>query len=146
MGKKGPRVDAYIVKSADFARPILKRLRSLVHEGCPGVEEDIKWGMPHFNYGGIFCGMAAFKGHCTFGFWNRALRIESKKEGMGQFGRITAPPDPPPLRALLGNVPEAARRAHGRLRRRAPTQPVPQPGPLPASGRFDNYPGETLPH
>ena len=28
MGKKDPRVDAYIVKAGDFAKPILKRLRA----------------------------------------------------------------------------------------------------------------------
>jgi hypothetical protein len=34
----------------------------------------------------------------------------------------------------------------GRLRRRAPTQPITRPSRLPASGPIDNYPGETLPH
>src|SRR5258706_388060 len=38
MGKKDPRVDAYIKKSAGFARPILTHLRGIVHAGCPGVE------------------------------------------------------------------------------------------------------------
>src|SRR5262249_58335900 len=36
--------------------------------------------------------------------------------------------------------------AQGRLRRRAPTQPVTRPSRLLASGPIDNYPGETLPH
>ena len=36
-----PRVDAYIAKSAPFARPILRRIRELVHEGCPDVEETL---------------------------------------------------------------------------------------------------------
>ena len=40
MGKKDPRVDAYIAKAADFAKPILNHLRSVVHEACPEVEED----------------------------------------------------------------------------------------------------------
>src|SRR5258705_532877 len=42
MGKKDRRVDAYIAKSAAFAKPILNRLRTLVHAGCPDVEETIK--------------------------------------------------------------------------------------------------------
>src|SRR5262245_55905360 len=41
MGKKDPRVDAYVAKSAPFARPILRRLRTLVHRGCPEVVEEI---------------------------------------------------------------------------------------------------------
>ena len=35
MGQKDPRIDAYIEKSAPFARPILKRLRKLIYAGCP---------------------------------------------------------------------------------------------------------------
>ena len=35
MGKKDPRIDAYIEKSAPFAQPILKRLRKLIHVACP---------------------------------------------------------------------------------------------------------------
>jgi hypothetical protein len=73
MGKRDPRVDAYIDKSAPFAKPILKHLRKIVHAGCPDVEETIKWQFPHFDYKGIMCGMAAFKNHCAFGFWKGSL-------------------------------------------------------------------------
>ena len=107
MGNKDARVDAYIEKSAAFARPILRRLRTLVHRGCPEVVEEIKWGMPHFNYRGIFAGMAAFKTHCTFGFWNRAMNIDRKKGAMGQFGRITALADLPEDAVIVGYVREA---------------------------------------
>jgi hypothetical protein len=61
MGTKDPRVDAYIDKAGDFAKPILIRLRKLVHDGCPQVEETIKWGVPHFMYKGMLCSLAAFK-------------------------------------------------------------------------------------
>ena len=50
MATKDSRIDAYIAKSADFAKPILKHLRKVVHAGCPQVEETIKWSMPHFDY------------------------------------------------------------------------------------------------
>ncbi len=63
------RVDAYIARSAEFARPILERLRRLFHRACPEVEEAIKWGVPHFDHKGIMAGMAAFKKHVGFGFW-----------------------------------------------------------------------------
>jgi uncharacterized protein YdeI (YjbR/CyaY-like superfamily) len=130
MGKKDPRVDTYIEKSATFARPILKRLRKLVHQGCPGVVEEIKWGMPHFNYDGIFCGMAAFKRHCTFGFWNRAMDIGKKEEAMGQFGRIRAPSDLPSDAVIRGYVRQAKRLADsgvkvGPIRKAKKPLPVP---------------------
>src|SRR5258706_9662429 len=35
MGKKDPRVDAYIENAAPFARPILKRLRKWAHSTAP---------------------------------------------------------------------------------------------------------------
>ncbi|HUG04480.1 MAG TPA: YdeI/OmpD-associated family protein [Steroidobacteraceae bacterium] len=70
---KNPAVDAYIEKSADFARPILKRLRALMHKTCPKVEETMKWGVPHFEYKGVIAGMAAFKQHAAFGFWKQRL-------------------------------------------------------------------------
>jgi hypothetical protein len=63
MGKRDPRVDAYIAKSADFAKPILSHMRKIVHQGCPEVVEEMKWSTPHFSYKGMFCGMAAFKAH-----------------------------------------------------------------------------------
>src|SRR5688500_4106112 len=70
MARKDPRIDAYIANSAAFAQPILKHLRRIVHAGCPDAEETMKWRMPHFDYKGMLCHMAAFKQHCAFGFWN----------------------------------------------------------------------------
>lgn len=98
MGTRDPRIDAYIAKSADFARPILTHIRKLVHANCADANETIKWGMPHFDYGdGIFCNMAAFKQHCALGFWlGDLLNIDAKAEkAMGQFGRITSLDDLP---------------------------------------------------
>jgi uncharacterized protein YdeI (YjbR/CyaY-like superfamily) len=109
MGKKDPRVDAYIAKSADFARPILRHIREIVHRGCPEVEETIKWGMPHFDYKGMLCGMAAFKEHCSLGFWKHKLVAPAKEGGMGHFGRIVSLKDLPSDRVLVGYVREAAR-------------------------------------
>ena len=115
MGKKDPRVDAYIKKSAGFARPILTHLRSVVHAGCPDVEETLKWGFPHFMHKGILCSMAAFKGHCAFGFWKESLLADMQPirtavgdQAMGQFGRITALIDLPDERTLTRLVSEAA--------------------------------------
>jgi uncharacterized protein YdeI (YjbR/CyaY-like superfamily) len=97
MGKKDPRVDAYIEKAAPFARPILKRLRKYVHENCPECAETLKWSMPYFEYKGrMLCGMSAFKAHCAFGFWHPLMRPSDKSpEGMGQFGRIASVADLP---------------------------------------------------
>ncbi len=98
MPTTDPRVDAYIAKSADFAKPILQHMREIVHETCPDVKETIKWGMPSFEYKGILAGMAAFKEHATFGFWKHSLLgLGSRKDlgAMGSFGKMTSVKDIP---------------------------------------------------
>ncbi len=110
MGKKDPRVDAYIGKSAHFARPILTHIRSLVHAGCPEVEESVKWGFPHFMYKGILCSMASFKEHCAFGFWKGKLVLgegRASDDAMGHFGRIMSLDDLPTDNAILGYLRKA---------------------------------------
>jgi uncharacterized protein YdeI (YjbR/CyaY-like superfamily) len=100
MPNKDPRVDAYIEKSADFAKPVLIHLRKLIHKASPKVSETVKWGMPAYEYKGLVCGLAAFKQHCTFGFWKEKLLdydgFSSEKTAMGSFGRITSKKDLPP--------------------------------------------------
>lgn len=109
MGTRDPRIDAYIAKSAEFARPILEYLRETVHQYCPAVEETIKWGFPHFMYHGMFCSMAAFKQHCAFGFWKWPLLFgeTSSAEAMGDFGRITSLKDAPGKKLLAGYLKQA---------------------------------------
>ena len=112
MGKKDPRVDAYIAQSAPFAQPILRYLRKTVHKGCPEAEEIIKWQFPHFDYKGMMCSMAAFKTHCAFGFWKASLILggnEKAREAMGHFGRIARMADLPDEKTLIAYVQKAAR-------------------------------------
>ena len=134
MGKKDPRIDAYVERAAPFARPILKHLRKVVHLGCPQVAETIKWGMPHFDYKGLMCGMAAFKAHCAFHFWKGELVMgKSKKadEAMGQFGRITSVKDLPPQKTLVEWVRRAValkdKGSSGPARQRTKAKPLPMP-------------------
>jgi uncharacterized protein YdeI (YjbR/CyaY-like superfamily) len=112
MARKDPRIDAYIAKSAEFAKPILKHLRKVVHAGCPEVEETMKWSMPHFDYKGVMCRMAAFKQHCAFGFWKETLIFDPDKIGektaMGSFGCIKSLADLPNEKTLIGYVKKAA--------------------------------------
>lgn len=61
MPAKDKPVDAYIAKSADFAKPILKHLRAPGHEPCPQAVEALHWGFPHFTHQGLMCQMAALR-------------------------------------------------------------------------------------
>jgi uncharacterized protein YdeI (YjbR/CyaY-like superfamily) len=110
-----PKVAAYVAKAPPSAQPILTRLRELVHRGCPGVEETMKWSRPFFEYHGvILCYMAAFKEHCRFGFWGEeigAVLREAKAvqgNGMGSLGRITSVKDLPSDKLMLGWIRKAA--------------------------------------
>lgn len=102
------RIDAYIAKSADFAKPVLTHLRKLVHQGCPEAEETIKWGMPFFDYKGALCNMAAFKAHCAFGFWKTKLIDDPKgilsRDAMGSLGKITGLKDLPSDKVLISFI------------------------------------------
>ncbi|MBZ0204550.1 MAG: YdeI/OmpD-associated family protein [Ignavibacteria bacterium] len=114
MGTKDKRIDAYITKSADFAKPVMEHLRKLIHKACPEVTETIKWGMPSFEYKGPFVGFAAFKKHAVLGFWKAALMKDSKvltgkdtKGAMGNLGRIESIEDLPKDAVLLSWINEA---------------------------------------
>jgi uncharacterized protein YdeI (YjbR/CyaY-like superfamily) len=76
MVRRDKRIDEQIKTAAPFARPIMTRLREAVHAGCPDVVETLKWSRPSFEHHGLLCGVAAFKAHCSFGFWKHALLVE----------------------------------------------------------------------
>jgi uncharacterized protein YdeI (YjbR/CyaY-like superfamily) len=106
-----PRIEAYIEKSADFAKPLLIHLRDLIHKACPEVTETLKWSMPSFEYKGLLCGFAAFKQHCTFGFWKQSLMetdaFPQNRTAMGSFGRITSLKDLPSDKVMVGLIKQA---------------------------------------
>ena len=120
------RVDAYIAKAQPFAQPILTHLRELVHKHAPGAEETLKWGVPHFTMGGQnLAGMAAFKGHATFGFWRdeEVTGLSRDTGAMGSMGRLASIADLPDDVAMAAMIARAvALAAEGK-----PKRPVPKP-------------------
>jgi uncharacterized protein YdeI (YjbR/CyaY-like superfamily) len=116
MPKTDPKIDAYIIKAQPFARPVLEHFRELVHKACPDVEEKMKWSFPHFDYKGeMMCSMAAFKNHCSMGFWKASIMKDKDKifgdmterDGMGHFGKITSLADLPSDKILSQYIKEA---------------------------------------
>jgi uncharacterized protein YdeI (YjbR/CyaY-like superfamily) len=103
--KTDPRIDAYIDRQAEFAKPILRHLRDIVHAACPECEETLKWSSPSFIYKGkILAGFAAFKAHAAFGFWAGSQILETgarQESAMGQFGRLTSLDGLPPRAELI---------------------------------------------
>jgi len=116
MPEKDTRVDAYIEKSAPFAKPILIRLRKIIFQSCPDVKESIKWSFPNYEiYGSMLCSMAAFKEHCSFGFWKASLLKDedgilklAERNAMGHLDRLTSATDLPSDKILISYIREAA--------------------------------------
>lgn len=78
--KQSPQIDAYIDDAAPFAQPILTALRERILASGIELEETLKWRNPTWMHEGkIVCGMAAFRAHCAFGFWDRELQAEVAK-------------------------------------------------------------------
>jgi uncharacterized protein YdeI (YjbR/CyaY-like superfamily) len=113
MEQYDSRVDAYIAKSAPFAKPILEHLRQLVHSASPLLTETMKWGFPFFDYNGSVCQMAAFKEHMGFGFWkqkqlNDPHKLIKEEDGTaGSFGKITSLNDLPSDEILIDFIQQA---------------------------------------
>jgi uncharacterized protein YdeI (YjbR/CyaY-like superfamily) len=126
------RIGTYINDAPPFAHPILEHLRDLVHEICPDVDEDIKWSMPFFLYKGApICSMAAFKQHCSFGFWRYKDIVGGKQDdGMGQFGKLTSLKDLPPAETIATFIRKAMALNESQVRAkraRAAAKPAPVP-------------------
>jgi hypothetical protein len=69
-----PRVDAYLDRLPDWQREILERVRDLVHEADPAVEETIKRTVqPYFVLDGNICAFLAAKDHVNVFVYDGAI-------------------------------------------------------------------------
>lgn len=115
MEKHIAKVDEYIEKSPDFAKPILQYLREIIHEACPDAEEAIKWQFPTFMYKGkILCSITAFKHYCSLGFWLhqemktlQEIETSAEKSSMFSLGKVTRLEDLPSKPQLKRAIREA---------------------------------------
>lgn len=115
MGQFNPKVDEYIAKSEDFAKPILEHLRQVIHETCVGVKEEIKWGIPHYSYKGDYlCMLGSFKNHCSFSLYKAEFMkdkeiAESVKAGkkFGYMDKLKSVSELPTKKVLVSLVKDA---------------------------------------
>jgi uncharacterized protein YdeI (YjbR/CyaY-like superfamily) len=106
---RDPRIDQYIDKAGDFAKPILQHIRELVHQTIPGAGEAVKWGMPHFTHNGKnIAGMAAFKAHCAVMVHGDGR--QEQRDGMGSYGKLNSLKDLPDDSELAAKLVEARER------------------------------------
>ncbi|MEO6994300.1 MAG: YdeI/OmpD-associated family protein [Lacunisphaera sp.] len=115
MTQQNQKVDEYIAKSPEFARPILVHLRELLHRTCPKLTEKIKWRIPHFDYAGeMMCIAASYKSHCSFTFWKGSIMKDERLKknpslpaAKRYLGKLTAQSDLPPDAELEAFIKEA---------------------------------------
>jgi len=88
IGNHNKEVTAYIAKMADFAKPILTHLREIIFTTCPEVEENIKWGTPHYSYkGDHLVMMGSFKQHCSFSLYKAELMMDKDIQASVKAGK-----------------------------------------------------------
>lgn len=147
-----PRIDAYIAKAAPFAQPILNHLRGLVHETVDGLDETVKWGMPHFVYKGKnLAGLAAFKAHVAFVLHGEGRQGVDNGSGMGQYGKIKSVADLPSDAELAAKLRDGADQIDNPVKapkpKAAPKAEIPMPDDFAAAlgsmqgarDRFDSF-------
>lgn len=115
MNNLNKKVDDYIAKSEPFAKPILEHLRAIIHETCPDVGEDIKWGTPHYSYkGDHLCMLGSFKNHCSFSIYKAEFLKDEKiaasvKAGkkFGYMDKVKSVSELPSTETLISLIKEA---------------------------------------
>jgi len=71
---KDPRVDAYLDPLPDWQREILGRVRDLIHEADPEIEETIKRTVqPYFVLDGNVCALLAARDHVNVFVYDGAI-------------------------------------------------------------------------
>jgi len=129
---RDPRVDDYIAKAAPFAHAPLAHIREAMHAALPDVAEAIKWGHPFFLLEGRpFANMAAFKAHCSLGFWRGGRPVAEAAAGerdsaMGQFGRVASVADLPKAPALRKLIVQARAAWAAAIEDKASAPPAPK--------------------
>lgn len=119
--KNRASVEDYLAGLQDpQARASLDRIRSIIMEEIPEVEEVIRYGIPTYKFHGFVASMAAFKNHCSF-FPGHTVNdfAEELKAYKTAKGTIQFPLDKPLPDALVRsmirarkeeNLPDAANR------------------------------------
>ena len=133
--RHSPAIDAYIQRIAPEFQPMMESLRDAVHRHCPDVEETLKWSAPRFTYRGkILCGMAAFKQHMSFGYWQHAAVVgaDAERDGMGSYGKMRGPADLPKAATLKTDLRKAMALIDDVASGAAPAKPKPAKKAKPA--------------
>jgi hypothetical protein len=69
-----PRVDEYLARLPDWQRETFSRLREIIHEADPGIQETIKRSVqPYFVLDGTVCAFLSAKDHVNLFVYDGAI-------------------------------------------------------------------------
>ena len=85
-GKIAKTHEEYFADAPEFAVPILEKIKKLVHDVIPDVEERIKWGALSYDHHGIVVSVGAFKKHVALRVWG-APQIPGAEKILTRIGR-----------------------------------------------------------
>jgi uncharacterized protein YdeI (YjbR/CyaY-like superfamily) len=106
----GADCEKWFQDRSDFAKPICEKLRGIIHQAAPDLEEVIRWGMLWFKGQQLVCGIGAFKAHVRLIFFRGAeledphglfQRDENDTTAHGTFYTAASDIQVVPLRDLL---------------------------------------------
>jgi hypothetical protein len=73
------QIDNRIKELSDWRGKYVDRLRKIIHQAFPEIEEDWKWESPVFIHKGLVCSIGAFKDHIKLHFFKGAMIEDSEK-------------------------------------------------------------------
>ena len=66
------QIDQQIVEAGGWRGETLAKLRRLIHEADPDIQEEWKWNTAVFSHKGMVCALGAFKDHVKVNFFKGA--------------------------------------------------------------------------
>jgi uncharacterized protein YdhG (YjbR/CyaY superfamily) len=67
---KASTVDQFVAEAPAEARPVLERIRSIVKQAVPDVEETMGYGKPYYKYHGWMTGVTLYTKHLGVEMWS----------------------------------------------------------------------------
>jgi uncharacterized protein YdeI (YjbR/CyaY-like superfamily) len=105
MPARAKNIDEYIANAPELTRPILTKLRRIIRQASPKLEEAIKWNVPWFVYKGPVVGFAAYTKHVSWGLWKARLMDDPDgiigRGGIMGGGKISSVAEIPPTSKFI---------------------------------------------
>ena len=83
-GSSAKTVDEFVHESPQEARPVLERIRTVVKQAVPDVEETMGYGKPYYKYYGWMTGVTLYTKHLGVEIWDGLSGADRQKlEALG---------------------------------------------------------------